>query len=59
MQNAIGTSCRQDTFWVEGFVGGLLSLYIYWESCLATGGSHFRLHVPHSLGVTFRITPIL
>lgn len=26
------TSCRQDTFWVEGFVGGLLPLSLHCES---------------------------
>jgi len=41
------TSCRQDTYWVKGFVGRLLSLSLPWESCLTIGGSHFRLHIPH------------
>ena len=34
------TSCRQDQFWVKGFVGGLLSLFLYWESCLSTREGH-------------------
>lgn len=32
------TSCRQDIFWMEGFVGELVSLFLLWEFCLATGG---------------------
>ena len=41
------TFCSQDTFWIEGFVGGLLSLSVQWESCLARGSGHFRIHMPH------------
>ena len=26
------TSCRQDKFWVEGFVAGLVSLSLHWKS---------------------------
>ena len=33
-------SCRQDTFWVKSFVGGLVSLLLHWSSCLATGGDN-------------------
>ena len=29
------TSFRQDEFWVESFMGGLVSLSLHWESCLA------------------------
>jgi hypothetical protein len=39
------TSCRQDTIWVEGFVDGLVSLFLLWESCLATGSGHFKIHI--------------
>ena len=31
--------CRQDKFWVESFVGGLMSLSLHWGSCLDTGGA--------------------
>ena len=31
-------SCRQDKFWVESFMGGLMSFSFQWGSCLATGG---------------------
>lgn len=36
-------SCRQDKFWVEDFVGGLMSLLssLHWKSCLTSGSSHF------------------
>ena len=30
-------SYKQDKFWVERFVGGLVSLSLQWGSCLATG----------------------
>jgi hypothetical protein len=39
-------SCRQDKFWVESFVGGLVSLLLHWGSCLATGGGLLRFHIP-------------
>ena len=42
----VPTSCRQDTFWVEGFLGGLLSLSSNWKSCMATGSNLFH---PRSL----------
>lgn len=29
------------TFWVEGFVGELMSLSLHWESCLAFSIGHF------------------
>lgn len=35
--------CRQDKFWIEVFVGGLVSLLLYWKSSLATGGHPHRL----------------
>jgi hypothetical protein len=47
-------SCKQDTFWVESFVSGLLSLSFHWESYLATGSSHFRIHIS-MLGTSVRI----
>ena len=45
------TSCRQDTFWVKGFVDGLLSLTLHWEGPLQN--SYFLL-----LGGSPRVTPI-
>lgn len=41
------TSCRQDTFCVESFVGGLVSLSLHWGTCLASGGDSVMLHIPH------------
>jgi hypothetical protein len=40
------TSCRQEQFWFEGFVDGLMFPSLLWKSCLATGGSHFSLYIP-------------
>ena len=40
------TSCWQETFWVESFVGRLLSLSLHWEFCLATGSANFRIYFP-------------
>lgn len=42
------TFYRQDTFLVEKFVSGLLTLSLHWESCRVTGSSHFQMHMPHS-----------
>jgi hypothetical protein len=39
-------SCRQDKFWVESSVGGLVFLLLRWGSCLTTGGSLLRLSEP-------------
>jgi hypothetical protein len=39
-------SCRQNKFWVKGFVGGLVSSTFQWKSCLDTGGGHFSLCIP-------------
>jgi hypothetical protein len=39
--------CRQDKFWVESFVGGLVSQSLHWSSCLATGFGFFRFHIPN------------
>jgi hypothetical protein len=41
----LSTSCRQETFWVEDFVGGLLSLSSHWGPCLSTGSSHFMINI--------------
>jgi hypothetical protein len=46
------TSWKQDKFWVKGFIGGLLFLSLHWESCLATGGGHFKLCITVSAWVT-------
>jgi hypothetical protein len=40
-------SCRQGTFWIRAFVGGLLSLSLHWGSCLATGDGHLKLCISH------------
>jgi hypothetical protein len=40
-------SCTQDTFWVESLVGGMVSLYLHWGSCMAIEGGHFRFHIPN------------
>ena len=40
-------TCKQDTFWVKGFVGELVFLSLYWKSCLATGSGHFKIHIFH------------
>jgi hypothetical protein len=37
-------SCGQHIFWVESFVGGLVSLSLHCGSCLGTGGSLFMFH---------------
>jgi hypothetical protein len=39
-------SYRRDKFWVESFIGGFVSLLLYLDSCLATGGGLFRFHIP-------------
>jgi hypothetical protein len=52
------TCCRQDTFWVEGFVGGFLSLSFYWESCLATGSDHFQDPYPLLLDISGIVIPL-
>jgi hypothetical protein len=49
------TSCRQDKFWDQVSVGGLLSLFLHWESSLATGGGYFRLPIPPLLRVSARV----
>ena len=39
------SSCRKDTFWAEGFVGGLMFPSLRWKSShLATGSGHFSLY---------------
>jgi hypothetical protein len=38
-------SCKNDTFWVKRFVGGLVSLLFQWSSCLETGVGQFRFHI--------------
>jgi hypothetical protein len=35
------TSCRQDKFWIESFVGGFISTSLHWKSHLATGSGLF------------------
>jgi hypothetical protein len=40
-------ACISYEFWVESFVGGLVSLSLHWGSCLAIGGHLFRFHSPH------------
>lgn len=42
-------SCRQDKFWIESFVGRLVSLSLHWDSCLAEGGSQFRFHISNAV----------
>jgi hypothetical protein len=37
---------RQDIFWVEGLVGGLMFSSLLWKFCLATRGGHFSLYIP-------------
>jgi hypothetical protein len=32
-------------FWVEGFVGGLMSPSLSWNSCLDSGGGYFSLYI--------------
>jgi hypothetical protein len=39
-------SFRQDKFWIESFVGGLLFLFLHWVSCLATGDNQLRFCIP-------------
>lgn len=53
------TSCRQNTFWVQIFVGGFLSLSQHWESYLTTGASQpLQAANPPLLGVSSKITII-
>ena len=42
-------SCRQDKFWDESLVSGLMSLLLHWGSCLATGDGLFRFHMPNAV----------
>jgi hypothetical protein len=42
------TSYRQGMFLYEGFMGGLLSFIVHWESCLASGDD-FISPTPRSL----------
>ena len=44
-QSLLHFSCMQDKFWVENFVGGLVSLRHHWGSCLATGGGLLKFHI--------------
>ena len=39
------SSCRQDKFWVEIFMGELVSLSLHWGSYMATGDDLFRFHI--------------
>ena len=50
-------SCRQDKFWVETFVGGLVSQFLHWGVCLFTGGNLFRF-LTQMLWVTAKGIPI-
>jgi hypothetical protein len=38
-------SCRWYKFGVEGFVGGLSSPFLNWNSCLSIRGCHFSLYI--------------
>lgn len=38
--------CKQDKFWIESFVVGLISPSFLWMPYLATRNEHFRLHIP-------------
>ena len=38
--------CRQDKFWIESFVGELVSLLLHWRSFLHTGVVVFRFDIP-------------
>jgi hypothetical protein len=42
-------SYRQDKFWVESFMGGLVSLSLHWGFSLAIGNGLLRFHIPRSL----------
>jgi hypothetical protein len=44
---SICISWKQDTFCVESFMGGLVSLLLHWGSCMPTGGGFFRIHIPN------------
>jgi hypothetical protein len=39
-------SFRQDQFWFENFIDGLVSPSLHWGTFLSTGGSLFRFHLP-------------
>ena len=42
-------SYRQGKFGAESFLGGFVSLSLYWGSCLATGGGLPSLHIPNAV----------
>jgi hypothetical protein len=46
-------SFSQNTFWVKSFVGGLVSLFLYWRSCLS-----IQIPCPHSWASWLRL-PVL
>lgn len=48
---------RTNFVWKVPFVGQLLSLSLCGESCLTTGSSHFRTHVPHCWEVQLELPP--
>lgn len=48
------TSGKQVTFWVKGYVGRLVSLYLQYEFCLSTGDGQLLASYP-PLGVSARI----
>ena len=42
-------SCIQDKFWGKSFMGGSVSLSLYWSSCLDIGDGLFRFHTPNAV----------
>lgn len=43
-------SCRQDIFWGEGFMCGLVSLSLHWKSCLVSS-----VNISLIVGITARV----
>lgn len=49
-------SCREETFWIESFVGGFVPLLLHWGSYMATGSGLFMVHVPSVVGHSYGLT---
>jgi hypothetical protein len=47
---------RENEFWYESFVGGLVSRSFHWCSLLAAGGTLFWFHI---INVTIKVTPLI